>query len=206
MPIISIERFKIYDGSQGKFIIVNSDCISECMQFYSENNLDGVAITTSHDYKIQNIDFVKEYPQIKKLSISDGIQDINSIYTLKNLQYVLVSGSKRKIDFSNFPLLKALNADWSPYLINMDKCQYLEDISFSHYNPKPKDHLILATINWIKRLKLTHSSITTLSKLRGFNQLERLELNYLSKLGTLCCLEASKETLISLLLYFKYAS
>lgn len=199
MPIISIEGFKVYDGSQGKFIIINSDIISECMQVYSKNNLDGVAITTSHDYKIQNIDFVNGYPEIKKLSISEGIQDIKSIHTLKNLDYILVSGAKREIDFSYFPTLKELNIHWSPHLTNMDKCKYLEDLTLSHYNPKPKDCLILPSVNWVKRLEISHSSITTFNELKEFDQLQELEFNYLNKLKTLCCLEASKKTLVSLL-------
>ena len=54
MAIIEKGGFKIYCNGKNS-IIINSDCIHECMQFYKDNNLDGVAITTSHDYKLDNI-------------------------------------------------------------------------------------------------------------------------------------------------------
>jgi hypothetical protein len=44
-------------------LIRNSDRIDECMRIYAEHHLDGVAITTSHDYSLQNVDFLAKYPQ-----------------------------------------------------------------------------------------------------------------------------------------------
>ncbi len=122
MSIIIIEGFKVYDSLGKRSIIINSDCISECMRVYTENHLDGVAITTSHDYRLQNVDFLSEYPEIKQLAVSDGIKDINAIHTLKNLESLMLSGKNRKVDFSHFPSLAKLIADWSPNFLNLDKC------------------------------------------------------------------------------------
>src|SRR2546430_12411860 len=116
MSITMIEGFKVYTNSK-KSIIIDSDYVDECMQFYSENHLDGVAITTSHGYKLQNVEFLSEYPEIKHLSVSDGINDINAIHTLKNLESLIISGKNRKIDFSHFPSLTGLIADWSPHFL-----------------------------------------------------------------------------------------
>jgi hypothetical protein len=168
------------------------------MRVYTEHRLDGVAITTSHDYKLQNVDFLSDYPEIKHLSISDGINDIKAIHSLQNLESLLISGKNRKVDFSYFLLLKELIADWSPYFLNMDKCAYLRRLSLYNYAPKTKDCLSISNVPWIKRLEITQSPIHTLNGLEEFAQLEELEFNYCSKLETLCCLEGSKETLVSL--------
>ena len=200
MAIITLEGFKVYLNLDGtKSIIVNSDCINECMSLYDRHHLDGVAITTSHNYRLQNVNFISEYPQIKHLSISDGINDITAILTLSKLESLVLSGKNRRIDFLHFPLLVQLIIDWSPYFLNMDKCTCLKHLSLYNYNPKSKDCLSISNIPWVKKLQITQSPIRTLNGLDKFNQLEELEINYCSKLETLCCIEKSKETLVSLL-------
>ncbi|MDE1192510.1 MAG: hypothetical protein PW786_10265 [Arachidicoccus sp.] len=201
MAIIEIDKFKAYLGLDGtKSIIVNSDQIEECMRIYIENNLDGVAITTSHDYKLQNVDFLANYPNIKQLSISDGIEDISAINTLHDLESLMISGKNRKVDYAWFPKLKQLIADWSPHFLNMDKCKSLKNLSLYGYNPKTKDCSSISNIPWIEKLKIVHSPINTLNGLEHFNQLKELELAYCSKLETLCCIENSKESLVTLFL------
>jgi protein phosphatase 1 regulatory subunit 7 len=197
MAIEIIEGCKVYINGK-RSIIINSDRIDECMRVYTEHHLDGVAITTSHDYRLQNVDFLSEHPGIKHLSISDGINDINSIHALRNLESLMLSGKKRKVDFSHFPSLAELIADWSPHFLNMDKCAYLKRLSLYNYAPKTKDCLNISNVPWIKRLEITQSPIHALNGLEEFDQLEQFELNYCSKLETLCCLEESKETLLSL--------
>lgn len=200
MAIVEIDKFKAYSNLDGtKSIIINSDHIEECMKIYLENNLDGVAITTSHDYKLQNIDFLTDYPKVKRLSISDGIKDISAIHSLRSLEFLIVSGKSRKVDYSYFPSLKELIADWSSHFLNMDQCKSLKRISFYNYNPKTKDCSSISNISWIEKLEIVQSPINTLNGLEYFNQLKELQFSYCSKLETLCCIEKSKETLVSLL-------
>jgi len=200
MAIIKIEGFKVYLNLNGtKSIIINSDCIAECMQIYFKNHLDGIAITTSHDYKFQNIDFLADYPKVKRLSISDGIENISAIHNLHNLEFLTISGKNRKVDYSCFPSLIELIADWSSHFLNMDACKSLRRLSFYNYNPKTKDCSSISNIPWIEKLEIIQSSIYALNGLESFNQLEELKFSYCSKLEMLCCLEKSKETLVSLL-------
>jgi protein phosphatase 1 regulatory subunit 7 len=199
MSIIFVDGFKIYVGRGKKSIIINSDNIDECMQVYNENHLDGVAITTSHHYRLQDVDFLAEYPEIEHISISEGIDNINAIHTLPNLKSMIMSGKNRKLDFSFFPSLTNLTIDWSPYLLNMDKCKQLRHLFLYNYVPKTKNCSDISNVTWVKKLGITQSSISTLAGLEKFDQLEELEFNYCSKLDTLCCLDKSKETLVSLL-------
>lgn len=199
MSIITVEGFKVYFEINGKkSIIINSDCIDQCMRLYTEHHFDGVAITTSHDYKLQNVDFLFGYTEIKNLTISDGIDNINAIHTLHNLEFLCISGKKRKVDFSHFPSLTQLIADWSPHFLNLDKCVYLDRLSFYNYAPKIKDCSDIPNIPTITKLKIVQSPIKALIGLGNFNRLEEIELIYCSKLEKLCCLEESKETLVSL--------
>ena len=199
MAIILIDGFKVYSNLDGtKSIIVDSERIDESMRVFTENNLDGVAITTSHDYRLQNVDFLSEYPGIKHLSVSEGISNVDAIHSLKNLDSLMLSGKNRKVDFSKFPLLTDLIADWSPHFVNMDKCANLKRLAFYNYNPKSKDCTSLSNVPWIQRLKITQSPIRSLNGLESFNRLNELEFNYCSKLEALCCLEENSENLNSL--------
>jgi protein phosphatase 1 regulatory subunit 7 len=199
MAITTINGFKVYSNlNNSKSIIINSDCVNECMRVYTENHLDGVAITTSHDYRLQNVDFLSEYPEIKHVSISDGINDISAISALPNLESLMLSGKNRKVDFRYFPSLVELIADWSPTFLNMDNCRHLKRLSLYNYSPKSKDCSSISNVPWVKRLEITQSTINTLMGLEKFDQLEELELNYCSKLESLSCLGESKETLASL--------
>jgi protein phosphatase 1 regulatory subunit 7 len=198
MAIITIDGFEVYSNLDGtKDIIVDSDHIDECMKVFVKNNLDGVAVTTSHNYRRQDIDFLSDYPEIKQLSVSDGIGDVDAIRHLTNLTFLMLSGKNRKVDFENFPVLTNLIADWSPNFLNMDSCKQLSQLTFHHYTPKIKDCSSLANVPWVKRLEITQSPIKTLNGLDNFSQLEELEMNYCGKLETLCCLNESKTTLLS---------
>ena len=201
MSIILIEGFKAYSNLDGtKSIIIDSDYIHECMQIYFEYDLHGVAITTSHNYKLQNVDFLSEYTNIKRLSVSDGIKDISAIHKLSNLEDLIISGENIKIDFQFFPNIKKINMQWSSKLINLEKCKSLESLAiYGGYNPKSKDLSDISNIHWLKKLEINSSTITSFEKSENFDRLEKLEFNYCSKLENISGFENSKSTLKSLL-------
>lgn len=198
MSIELIDGCKVYTNGK-KSVIIDSGAIEKCMKVYKENNLDGVAITKSHGYNLQNIDFLINYPEIKHISLSEEINDIKGLYALSNLESAIIAGKNRKIDFSYFPFLVTLIADWSSFFSNMQNCEQLKSLSIYYYNPKGKDYSCISDVSWVKKLKISNSSIPDLKEFSKFNQLEELEFHYCVKLETLCCLERSKETLTSLI-------
>lgn len=194
MAIEIIDECKVYVNGN-RSVIINSDCIEKCMDVYEKHKLDGVAITTSHDYKLQNVDFLKKYPAVKHISISQDIADISGINGLSELQSAIISGRNRRIDFSFFPKLENFIGDWSPYFQNLDKCVNMSSLSLYHFNPKSKDFADISQVYWISKLKITQSNITSLRGLNAFSQLAELELTYCNKLEKLCCLEKSTNSL-----------
>jgi len=198
MSVVQIDGVDVYANLDGTMsVIINSDNIDKCMQVYEKNHFHGIAIEVIHGYKLQDIDFLSKYPNIKKLSISAGINDIDGIYFLKNLESVILRGD-RKIDFSFFPLLKEMRAKWSPHFINIDMCRYLKSLALYNYSPKTKDCSFLSNIPWIEKLEIITSNIAELNGLEQFDRLNELQFHYCSKLQKLDCLEKSKETLTSL--------
>lgn len=202
MAIVTIEECKVYSNLNGtRSIIIDSDRIDECMRVYYDHQLEGVAITTAHAYKLNDIEFLKEHPTVKRLSISDGIANVSGMNILHDLESLLVQGKKREIDFSNFSKLKELRADWSPYFSNLAHCRDLKQLALSHFDSKTNDCRSLCDLIWLESLGISQSSIQNLTGLESYNNLKELELNYCSKLNTLCCLETSISTLESFLVY-----
>ncbi len=193
-----IDGCKVYVNGR-RLIIINSDDISKCMEVYKKYNMDGVAITVYHDYKLQNVDFLKDYPEIKHISISDNITDISGMNGLATLRSAIISGKNRRIDFSFFPQLEEFNADWSPYFKNLDKCTKLWYISMHHYTPRSKDLSCISQPPWLRKLKVTQSNIYSFHGIEKFEQLEDVDFAYCPKLEKLCCLEGSANSLKSLL-------
>ncbi len=199
MSIVNIEGFKVYSNLNGtKSIIIRSDRIDDCMRVYREKSLDGVAITIDHGYELSNVDFLTRYPFIKRLSISNGISDINGIYSLESLESLIISG-KRKIDFSPFSLLKELRAEWSPHFLNLRMCRNLKVLALSNFSPSSRDCTAISDLGWVNKLQITQSTIKNLRGLENFYQLDELQIDYGTKLENICSLENSKETLVSLL-------
>jgi hypothetical protein len=201
MSIIQIDGFKVYQNLDGtKSIIVDSEKIEQCMDCYYKNNLDGVSVTNSHGYNLKDVDFLSRYTDIKKLSISETILDTTGMYSLSNLERLIISGKKRKIDFNFFPNLNKLTLDWSDSLINLDQCKSLESLAiYSGYNPKTKDLKDISSIHWLKKLEINNSTITSFEGSEKFDSLVELEFNYCSKLEDICGFEKSKKKLKSLL-------
>lgn len=201
MSIIQIDGFKVYQNLDGtKSIIVDSEKIEQCMDCYYKNNLDGVSVTNSHGYNLKDVDFLSRYADITKLSISETILDITGMYSLNNLERLIISGKKRKIDFKFFPYLNKLTLDWSDNLVNLDQCKSLESLAiYSGYNPKTKDLKDVSHIHWLKKLEINNSLITSFEGSEKFNNLVELEFNYCTKLEDIDGFEKSKKKLKTLL-------
>jgi protein phosphatase 1 regulatory subunit 7 len=201
MSIIQIDGFKAYQNLDGtRMIIINSDNIDGCMDYYYKNNIEGVAITNYHGYNLKEVDFLSRYPDIKSLTISESVENIEAIHSLTGLEELIISEKKQKIDFQYFPNLKKLTLDWSTGLINLDKCKSLESLAiYSGFNPKTKDLTAISNVHWLKKLEINSSSITSFKGSENFDNLEELEFNYCPKLENISGFEKSKEKLKSLI-------
>lgn len=201
MSIIQIDGFKVYQNLDGmRSIIIDSEKIEQSMDCYYKNKLEGVAVTNYHGYNLKDVDFLSRYTDIKKLSVSETIIDINGIYSLTDLEVLMISGKKRKIDFQFFPNIRQLIVDWSDRIVNLEKCKLLERLAiYSGYNPKSKDLKDISNIFWLKKLEINNSTITSFAGSERFDSLVELEFNYCTNLQDICGFEKSRKKLKSLL-------
>lgn len=142
-----------------------------------QNEDDINTIRLTDDYKLDHLDFLKNYDfsKIRSINIlSDSIKNIDGIYSLPHLE--VITSTNQNIDYTRFPNLRRIGAELSNFSYEtLSDLTTLEDISISN-NFKEKDITIFSKNEGLRFLMLRGSKITSLKGLENFKKLEALHL------------------------------
>lgn len=190
------DGFQIFSQPDGyRFLYLESHRLSEYLSYYKKHQEFGVAISRFHGYKAEDLNFLKEIPSVKAIYIQDRIEDINGLYHLHDLDYLMLTGTKLEFDISRFRKLCKFRGGWSCKLKNLNKCQTIEKLALWNYNPNKKNLTPISSLNNVKELELNISAIHSLDGIEKLMKLEVIRLNYLSKLEEIEKLEKLKANL-----------
>lgn len=158
-------------------IFINSNNINDNItDLENECDINTIRIT-SHDYKLDNLDFLKnsDFTKIRAINIlSDSVKNIEGIYSLPHLEEI--TSTNQNIDYSRFPKLRRIGAELSLFSYkSLSELTTLENITITN-NFKEKDVSIFSKNTNLKYLMLRGSKITSLKGLENFNKLECLHL------------------------------
>ena len=176
--------FFLSSGPSPITISIESDRIEECMSYYKSQGLTRVSVSPLMGYSRLNLEFLKDYPFIRGVSLPDasGI-DINGLGFLEDsLEYLLVANNRQALDLGRFGKLKELRADWHSRLGITSACRQLRILDLSKYKPSTKDLNELASLPKLEDLSIVQSPLTSINGIGRFYLLRRLELSYLTKL------------------------
>lgn len=165
---------------------VTSDKLKQNLEaLIVENEINTIRLTT-HDYKLDNLDFLNDYDlsSIKSINIlSDSVKNIDALYSLLNLESI--TSTSKNIDFSRFPKLRGIGVELTAYSYKtLSTISSLESIRITN-KFKENDISIFSRNKKLKFLMLRGSKITSLKGLENFEELECLELyhnNYITSL------------------------
>lgn len=185
--------FKFIKWCERDIICIESDRIEECMDYCMEKDVDGIYLSQIYGYRLSDIQFLKDYLQIKGLVISDNCSvDISGIEELKNLKFISFAKTKQSLDCSVFPDLEEIRNEWHPKLKITENCRKLKHLYLQKYNPKCKDISELPYLESIEYLGIAQSTITSTNGIGKYDKLNDLELYYMTKLEKLCDMESLK--------------
>ncbi|WP_445711348.1 leucine-rich repeat domain-containing protein [Flavobacterium sp.] len=158
-------------------VFVTSNRLEENINaLFKEEDINTIRLT-SHDYKLDNLDFLKNYDfsKIRSINIlSDSIKNIDGIYSLPHLEEI--TSTNQNIDYTRFPNLRRIGAELSDFSYEtLADLTTLEDVSISN-NFKEKDVTIFSKNNGLRFLMLRGSKVTSLKGLENFKKLECLHL------------------------------
>lgn len=171
-------RFNENHLIERNIIFIYSDTIREdVINLLNEDGINTIRLTT-HNYKLDNIDFLKNYDLsfIESIDIlSDSIKNIDGIYSLKNLK--AISSKNSNIDYTQFENLKSVGIEIvDKYIIDkLSMTTNLERLSLMNKYSETDLNKISGNKK-MKQLTIRGSKLTSLKGLESFPELESLEL------------------------------
>lgn len=200
MSIEIIDGFKVIRNEKGLVLSIESDRLEECIQYAKNKGISRIFLNKHNGYNANNVDFFKQNNFFTAVAITDQTIDISGVHFLYNLEYLSLSNTKQKIDFSHFPLLEECSIDWNDKILNMGRCKKLEKAKIWKYKPKSKTFFEIKDVVSLKHLHITESNIESFKNIEHLKNLCHFEGHYLSKVETLCDLQILQNVLKVLVL------
>lgn len=198
MAVKEINGFKIFDEPKYKSLIIDSNRITECMDFYRNESFDGIAISRFHGYKLNEIDFLKNYPFVERISVTSETIELSGLNYLSNLKHLSLINDKQAVDFSNFPNLVVCQIEWNNKLQNIGLCKELKELQITKFNSKEKNLMPLSDLSNLEKLTLTRTNINSFNGLQKLQKLKQLEIYYAKGIENLSDINCISNTLINL--------
>jgi hypothetical protein len=197
MKIIVVDGFKMIDPSESGALLVESDRVNEYLDYAARKKLTKISLQAYHGFKLQNIDFFKEYNFFTEVSVIQDLSeiDISGVHFLKDLERLTLSNNKQRIDFASFPRLVHASIDWNESLVNMGLNERFKSLILSKYKPKSGSFSELSDLHELDSLEITQSNLVSLSGIEDLHHLREFKAYYLTKLESLKGITALNEVL-----------
>lgn len=181
-----------------EFLCLESARLDEYIAYYKKNRSYGFTAARVFGFTGNDVNFLRETPGLKVLSLQEEMDDISGLQGLRELEWLLFSGSPQILDLSYFPNLSAFYATWSPKITNLCECRKLEELLLGKFRPSGRSFSELSCATSVKRLWIRTSPVKSLSGIEGMTNLNSLELSYFSKLESVEPLLALRGQLVEL--------
>lgn len=193
MDNIKNKDFHVSSWNENRVLRVNSDMIDEYMQYYIDNNLDGVSIAPHYGFRTNSIDFLEKYPFVKCVSVScnDRKIDISVLSKLSNLKMLAISDFNQPLDLSNNSGLEEISIDWHNKVRLPIKSNTLKILRIWGFKPMNKNLLELGNWPTLEELSLIQGNIASLEGVEKYPLLNKMVLAYLRNLTSVKELQTS---------------
>lgn len=187
--------FRKFNIGGHEFLAVESQRLSECIEYFRTNNFYGLSVNRYHGYSDDNLDFLSEVKGLKGLVVGEDIEDLELVNTLESLEYLTIDKSKKAIDFKKLSSLRTFKGKWSAKLASIAESTSIENLSLWSFKSKSKDLADLSELNQLTHLSLVSSGIEKLDGLEKLTNLTSLSLHYLSKLSDISSISKLSDNL-----------
>jgi len=194
MSIEQINGFKIFEGDT---LIIESDKIRDCMDFFLNNTyLEKIWISKFHGYTEKDITFLKDYSFIKKIKIN-GSYEISGLYYLKDLEFLSYDNFNKDqvLNLAVFENIKTCYLDLKQKVKGLITLSEVRDIRLFHYTVKEKDLTGLNNLKLLESLYISTSNIESLSGIEAFKKLKSIEFHYFRNLTHIEAVTSLSDTL-----------
>lgn len=192
------ENFRICTMSGQDYLSIESDRIDACIDYFNANNLYGISVTRHRGYKESNVDFLSKMQGVRGLVVSEEIDELEAINSLRSLEDLTLEKSKKPIDFKLLPNLHTYRGKWTPKVASISESTSIKELALWGYRSKTKNLLELAGLAQLEELELVSSQIESLDGIEQLSNVSKLALRSLSKLTDIGALSALNAQLTDL--------
>lgn len=174
--------FRIDKVNGQTWLWVDSKRLEECMAEWRKQRIYGLSIAAEGEYEADNVDFLRNYPDVRVLSL--GVRpsvpfDLSGLRELADLR-VLRCSIPFQLDATVHPLLEEFSGQWLES-IDFGRFHELRKLSLWSFRPKSRDLLGLRVSDTLNELRLVKPRVDSLAGVERLAGLKSLGLYYLSK-------------------------
>lgn len=200
MPIQREGEFlKTHTQGIGSALGIESWQLQRCVHAAREEKLLGVFGSPAFGFQEANLGFLRELPWLHQVWFWDiALEDVEGLYTLRELRYCGVNGKRPGIEFNRFPQLKTLINHWNPKDEGLAEAPVEEFYSW-HFKPRSKSFGQLEVPKTVRLLELNWANPESLSGLPIMEALEELQIHRCRNLNSLAGLQRMAPSLRKLI-------
>jgi len=180
MPIQRVKKFlETEDIGRYHSLGIESEHLKRCVKEIAKRNIHGVFGCPVFGFKERNLDFLNELPVIKQIWFWEiDLDNLEGLYSLKELEYFGIHERRPSIDFSLFENLSRVV--WHPIRGDhgLGTLPNLEELDVWRFRPKDKDYSNIEVPKSVTKLDLNWCNPSTLEGMPSLPKLEELQIHY----------------------------
>jgi hypothetical protein len=190
--------FFIGNSEVAEQLIIDPKKIQKIVKYINEKKILSIAINDAYFNKLENLDFLKEIPNVEKISILQDNLNLKPIENLINLKSLSFGETNEKLNLKKFEKLEILGCDYRK-VENLSDCRNLKSISLHFYN---QENLIeMQKLINLEMLFLYRTNILNFNGLEKLENISKIELHNSPKLESLNGLPNNSEKLKILFIF-----
>ncbi|MFC4305961.1 hypothetical protein [Cohnella boryungensis] len=175
------DGFRFAAGPLNRNVIMIEDHrVEDYVKYINLNRFRSIYFSILY-YNLDNVDCLEQLEQVETVNIGAKVSNFEGLYrSSESIKVLLLSDIVGPIDLSRLQHVEEMAIEMNKHVLNLEKCKQLKELRIWKYKKNNLEELFgLTNLNSIT---ITQSTLVTLDGCNRFDKLERVELNYMSKL------------------------
>jgi protein phosphatase 1 regulatory subunit 7 len=188
-PIYDVSLVKWYRLRIADLTLDNVEVIKKAL---GDNEIDGVSVSHYHGFVGNNIELLRELPNLRGLMLHEREPfDCSVLETLDQLELFQAGTRSKPLNFASFPKMVNLRIGWHPKDQFPAEMPNLEALYIAGYKSKSKNLIEMPKANKLARLEFVRGNLETLTGIERYRQLRDIDLAYCAKLQSIAALQGT---------------
>lgn len=187
MPIARQNEF-LYAPDLGDepMLGLESPSLDRCIEEAASRQIPGVFGSPGFSFSESTLGFLRRLPHLRQIWFWDvALTDIDGIYSLPNLSFINLHGTRPAIDFHRIPSVRTLSIGWHPQDSGIGALHHATKLYLWHHKPSTKTFCGAEFPAKLELLQINWSNVADLHGLPRLPHVTHLEFHRCRNLLTL---------------------